>query len=249
LPNLLAAVGRNIDRGLKEAALFEIGPHFEGDQPSDQKSMAAGLRAGRGAPRHWSVTLRPVEPFDAKADALAAIAAAGGPADGLQVSPDAPAWYHPGRSGSLKLGPKLIARFGELHPRILMAFDIKVPVVAFELFLDALPFPKVRQGKARPPFRPSAFQAIERDFAFVVDQTVSADTVLRAAKSADKALITDVTLFDCYTGVHVPDGKKSLAIQVTLHPTDRTLTDVEIESISATIVGAVTRATGGVLRN
>jgi phenylalanyl-tRNA synthetase beta chain len=248
LPNLLAAAGRNEDRGAKEVALFEMGPQFEGDRPQDQKEMAAGLRAGRTAPRHWARSGRPVEMLDAKADALAAIAAAGGPGDSLQVGTDAPSWYHPGRAGCLKLGPKVLAWFGALHPRLLAQMGVKAPVVGFELFVDAIPLPKIKATKARPPFKPSPFLSLERDFAFVVAATVPADAVLRAARGADKALIADVTVFDLYEGSHVGEGKKSLAIQVTLQPFDKTLTDAEIDAVAAKIVAAVGVATGGVLR-
>jgi phenylalanyl-tRNA synthetase beta chain len=246
MPNLLGAVARNADRGQKDIALFEIGPQF--DSPERQTLVAAGVRGGRMVARHWATQARPVDAFDAKADALAAVAAAGGPADGLQVGADAPSWYHPGRSGALKLGTKVVAWFGELHPRALAALGAKGPVVGFELFLDALPLPKVRQGRARPPFQPSPFQPIERDFAFLVDRSVPSDAVLRAARGADKALIADVLLFDVYVGTNLAENQKSLAIQVVLQPRERTLTDAEIEAASARIVDAVVKATGGSLR-
>jgi phenylalanyl-tRNA synthetase beta chain len=248
LPNLLSAVARNADRGFKDVALFEIGAQFKGDRPEDQQTIAAGLRSGQTALRHWSGTPRTWDALDAKADALAAIGAAQGPTDSLQVFAEAPAWYHPGRSGSLKLGNKTVAWFGEIHPRILAAFDIKEAVVGFEIVLDMLPPLKVKAGKGKAGFRPPALQSVERDFAFVVDATVPADQVLRAAKNADKALITGVSLFDVYEGQHMEQGKKSLAIQVTLQPTDKTLTDVEIEAVAAKVVEAVVKATGGALR-
>ncbi|PKU22743.1 phenylalanine--tRNA ligase subunit beta [Telmatospirillum siberiense] len=249
LANLVAAAGRNADRGFRDISLFELGPEFNGDQPGDQRLVAAGIRAGRAAARHWAEQARPVDAFDAKADAAGAVAAAGGPAEGLQVVAEAPAWYHPGRSGSLKLGPKtVIASFGEIHPRVLAALDIKGPVVGFEVFLEAVPLPKVRPTKAKSLLKVSPFHAIERDFAFVVDRSVSAEAVLRAAKGADKALISDVLLFDLYEGPHVGEDKKSLAIQVTLQPVEKTLTDAEIEAIAAKVVDAVGKATGGELR-
>ncbi len=248
LPNLLAAAGRNADRGIKDVALFEQGPQFHGDLPGEQQAMAAGLRVGRSGARHWMQAARAVDVFDAKSDALAGIAAAGGPADGLQVVAEAPAWYHPGRSGSLKLGPKTVAWFGEVHPGVLAAIDLKGPAVAFEMFLDAVPLPKAKATRAKPLLKVSPFQPIERDFAFVVDRSVAADAVVRAAKSADKALITDVLVFDLYDGSHVGEGKKSLAIQVTLQPVEKTLTDVDIEAVAAKVVDAVGKATGGALR-
>jgi phenylalanyl-tRNA synthetase beta chain len=248
LANLVAAAGRNADRGFKDIALFELGPEFNGDQPEDQRLVAAGIRAGRAEARHWAGPVRAVDAFDAKADAAGAIAAAGGPADGLQVMAEAPAWYHPGRSGSLKLGTKVIAVFGEIHPRVLAELGIKGPVAGFEVYLDAVPLPKIRATKAKALLKVSPFQAIERDFAFVVDRSVSAEAVLRAAKGADKTLISDVLLFDLYEGQHVGDDKKSLAIQVTLQPVEKTPTDAEIEAIAAKVVSAVGKATGGVLR-
>jgi phenylalanyl-tRNA synthetase beta chain len=248
LPNLLAAVARNADRGFKDSGLFEIGAAFKGERPEDQQSIAAGLRAGHAGPRHWSGAPREWDALDAKADALAAIAAAQGPTDSLQVVAGAPSWYHPGRSGSLKLGNKIVAWFGEIHPRILAHYDIEGRVVGFEIDLGQLPPLKVKANRAKPAFRPPALQPVERDFAFVVDAAVTAEAVLRAAKNADKALIAGVSLFDVYQGQHMEPGKKSLAIQVTLQPIDKTLTDAEIEAVAAKVVEAVVKATGGALR-
>ena len=249
LPNLLAAIARNAARGFKDAGLFEIGAGFKGDRPKDQRSFAAGLRAGRASPRHWSGSARPWDALDAKADALAAIGAAQGPTESLQIGAEAPAWYHPGRSGCLKLGNKIVAWFGEIHPRILAVYGIEERVVGFELELGQLPPLKVKATRAKPAFHPPVLQAVERDFAFVVDAKIPAESVLRAAKNADKTLIAAVSLFDVYEGQHVEPGKKSLAIQVTLQPTDKTLTDAEIEAVAAKVVEAVIKVTGGVLRS
>ncbi|HXP12097.1 MAG TPA: phenylalanine--tRNA ligase subunit beta, partial [Stellaceae bacterium] len=249
LPNLVAAARRNADRGLGDVSLFEVGPQYAGDQPEDQRLVAAGVRAGLAAPRHWAAPAREVDAFDAKADALAAIAAAGGPAEQLSAVAEAPDWYHPGRSGALKLGNQTLAWFGELHPSVLAALDMRGVVAGFELFLDALPPTKARPTKARPALKVSALQPIERDFAFVLDASVPADAVVKAAKSADKALIVDVAVFDLFAGKGVGEGKKSLAIQVTLQPVERTLTDAEIDAAAARIVAAVTKATGGTLRS
>jgi phenylalanyl-tRNA synthetase beta chain len=164
------------------------------------------------------------------------------------VKAGAPAWYHPGRSGTLALGPKALATFGEIHPKILAAFDLKGPVAAFEVILDAIPEAKSK-GKARSMFTPSPYQAIERDFAFVVESKVTADEVLRAAKGADRALIESVTIFDVYEGKGVPEGKKSLAIAVRIQPRDKTLTEPEIEALVQKIVAAVAKATGASLRS
>jgi len=249
LPNLLAAAARNSDRGSKDIALFEIGPQFKGTAPQDQQAMAAGLRAGSSGARHWAVPARACDLFDAKADMLAALISAGAPVDRLQIGTETPSWYHPGRSGCLSLGNRPLAWFGEIHPGLLDAFDLALPAAAFEIALDALPPLKIKSGRARPPFRPPPLQAILRDFAFVVDRTVSADIVLRAARNADKTLITSVTLFDVYEGPSLGEGKKSLAIEVTLQPVDRTPTDAEIEVVAGRVRQAVVAATGGQLRD
>jgi phenylalanyl-tRNA synthetase beta chain len=249
LPNLVAAAGRNADRGTKDLGLFEIGPQFDGPEPGQQRQVAAGIRAGRAVPRHWLEKTRAVDVFDAKADLLAAITAAGGNPDSFQVAAGGPGWYHPGRSGTLKLGNKPVAYFGELHPGTLGALDVKGPIVAFELFLEALPPQKAKATKAKPALKLSPFQALERDFAFVLDATVAADQVVRAARNADKALVADAAVFDLYEGPNVGEGKKSIAVTVTLQPTEKTLTDEEIEAVAKKIVDAVVKATGGVLRS
>jgi phenylalanyl-tRNA synthetase beta chain len=246
LPNLVEAARRNADRGFPDVALFEVGPLYHDDTPEGQASVAGGLRAGRLGPRDWHQ--RPGEPdlFAAKADALAALAAAGAPVDSIQVSGDPPSWFHPGRSGVLRLGPTVLGYFGELHPELLDAFAVKGPVAAFEATIEAVPLP--RGGRARPLLRLSVFQPVERDFAFVVDRGVAAETLLRAARGVDRKLVSDIRLFDVYEGKGLPDGKKSLAIAVTLQPQDATLTDAEIEAFSQKLVAAVEKATGGALR-
>jgi len=249
LPNLIAASGRNVDRGAKDGSLFEIGPEFPTDTPGAQRNVAAGLRWGRTGPRHWSETPRPVDAFDVKADLLAAIAAAGGVTESsLQVVTEAPSWYHPGRSGSVKLGRTVVAVFGEIHPRLLAEFGVKGPLVGFELYVDALPLPKPKATKAKALLKASPFQSVERDFAFVADRSVASDALVKAAKAADKQFITDVAVFDLYEGPHVGEGKKSLALQVTLQPVEKTFTDVEIEALATKVVEAVTKATGATLR-
>lgn len=248
LPTLLAAAGRNADRGYPDVALFEIGPAYRDDTPEGQLLVAGGLRAGAFAPRHWAGGNREPDALDAKGDALAALAACGAPVDNLQVGRDVPDHYHPGRAGALRLGPKVLAYFGELHPGLVDKRGLRGRVAAFEAFLEAIPAAKDKTGALRPALKVSPFQPLTRDFAFIVDAQVEADKVLRAAKGADKQLVTAVELFDLYAGKGVEEGKKSLAIAVTLQPQDRTLTDAEIEAVSQKIVEKVLKATGGTLR-
>ena len=246
LPSLLAAAQRNTARGFSDLMLFEIGAQFESGMPGAQNNVAAGLRLGVGA-RSWTHSSHAADVFDAKADMIAIVEATMGGAMTAPIKPGAPAWYHPGRSGTLALGTRTLGLFGELHPRILQAFDLKGPVAAFEVFLDAIPEPKVK-GKARAAFTPSPFPAVERDFAFVVDAKVAAEDLLRSARNVDRVLIERIDVFDVYEGKGVPEGRKSIAISVRLQPKDRTLTDAEIEAVAQKIVAAVTKATGGTLR-
>jgi phenylalanyl-tRNA synthetase beta chain len=245
LPSLLAAAGRNVARGFSDLMLFEIGAAFASGMPEEQQTVAAGIRIGAGV-RSWAKATHPADAFDAKADMLAALEAAMGSAMSAPVKAEAPSWYHPGRSGTLALGPKVLATFGELHPKVLARFDLKGPACAFEIFLDAIPEPK---AKARPLFSPSPYQAVERDFAFVVDAKVTADEIVRAVKNAERVLTEWVSVFDVYEGKGVPEGKKSVAIAIRLQPKDKTLTDAEIDAIAQKIVAAVSKATGATLRS
>jgi phenylalanyl-tRNA synthetase beta chain len=245
LPNLVDAARRNADRGFPDLALFELGPLHRDDTPEGQITAAAGLRAGRLGPRHWQAGARDADLYAVKADALAALAAAGAPIDNVQTAGDPPPWYHPGRAGSLWLGPTVLGHFGELHPDLLAAFDAKPPIAAFEVFLDAVPASRL---KARPPLKLSVFQPVERDFAFVVGRDVAAETLLRAARGVDRNLVAEIRLFDVYEGKGLPDGKKSLAISVVLQPQEATLTEAAIDAFSARLVAAVEKATGGTLR-
>lgn len=240
--SLALAAARNAARGFGDVALCEIGGAYRADA---QLAVAAGVRAGLTA-LNWGAPARAVDWLDAKGDAVAVLMALGVPMAAVQVSADAPGFYHPGRSGVLRQGPKVVlATFGELHPRLRAALDIPGPAVAFEVFLDAVAEPK-RRRKGVPDL--PAFQPVRRDFAFLVDEGVAAETLLRAARNADKALIADVALFDRYAGEKLPEGKVSLAIQATLQPRERTLTDAEIEAAAQKIVAAVAKATGATLR-
>ncbi len=248
LPNLLAAAARNQARGVADVSLFEVGPQFPGSKPEDQQSVAAGIRVGKTGPRHWSAAPRGFDAYDVKADAQAVLADLGLPADRAQIVTEAPSWYHPGRSGAMRLGPMVLAVFGELHPAVLKALDVKGPAAAFEIYFDNLPAAKPKKSAAKPHLVLSALQAVARDFAFVVDADVDASRVINAAYAADKTLITEVSLFDVYEGKGVGEGKKSLAINVVLQPVDKTLTDAEIEAVADKVIAGVVKATGGELR-
>jgi len=246
LPSLLGVANKNGARGFHDLMLFEIGAQFENGMPGGQETVAAGIRTG-SAVRSWTKSSHAPDAIDAKADMLAVLEAAMGGAMTAPVKQGGPSWYHPGRSGTLALGPKTLAVFGELHPAVLEAFDLRAPVSAFEVFLDRIPEPKSK-GKTRSPFQPSPYQASERDFAFVLDAGVPADDVVRAAKNAERQLVEQVEVFDLYEGKGVPEGKKSLAITVRLQPKEKTLTDAEIDQIAQKIIAAVKKATGGELR-
>ncbi len=254
LPGLITSIGRNIDRGIADLGLFEVGPIYSGDEPSDQFTSAAGVRrgaaGGSGSARHWADGAPSVTAFDVKADVLAVLEACGAPVGSVQITEAGLSSYHPGRSGAITLGPKtVLAVFGEIHPRVLDALDVEGPVVGFEVDIGALPQPKAKFTKTKKALDASDLLAVERDFAFVVETDVAAGTLMRAAKGADKNLITDVALFDVFEGDAVGEGKKSLAIAVTLQPRDKTLTDADIEAVSAKVIGAVKKATGGTLRS
>ncbi len=247
LPGLLLAAARNQARGIMDLALFEVGHAFQGGEPEEQHMQMAGLLVGRTGPKDVQGGARAVDLFDAKADAEAILAAIGAPAK-VQVLRDGPAWFHPGRHGRICLGPrKMLAVFGELHPRILQAMDIKGPAVAFTLYPAEIPLPR-KTSATRGALEINDLQAVERDFAFVVDAQVEALTLINAAAGADKALIEDVRIFDEFIGGNLGEGKKSLAMTVRLQPKGVTLKEADIETVSAKIIEKVTKATGGTLR-
>ncbi|MBV1692830.1 MAG: phenylalanine--tRNA ligase subunit beta [Hyphomicrobiales bacterium] len=253
LPGLLAAAARNQNRGFRDLALFEVGQAYRGDRDTDQLMCATGVRTGAstlvGAGRHWREAAGEASLFDVKADVVAVLAAAGFDVAKAQVTRDAPAWFHPGKSATLRLGPKtVLAHFGELHPATLALMDVTGPAAAFEVLLDALPKEK-RKSRARPPMAAADLLPVTRDFAFVVAETVAAGDIVKAALAADKALIRDVAVFDLYTGTGLPPGHASVAIEVTIQPSDRTLTDAEIEAVGKKVVAEVQKATGGQIRS
>ncbi|GMB80811.1 phenylalanine--tRNA ligase subunit beta [Shinella zoogloeoides] len=257
LPGLLTAAQRNADKGYGDVAIFEVSGTYENDRPEGQRRVAGGIRRGTaslsGSGRLWSNAAKgggkPVDVYDAKADALAVIEACGLPMGNVQIEPGAPGWYHPGRSGTIKMGPKIVlGYFGEFHPKALGALDVSGALCGFEIFVDAMPEPKKKATRTKPALDLSPFQAVKRDFAFVVDKAVEAGAIVRAATGADRKLIAAVNVFDVFEGVSVGEGKKSIAIEVVFQPTDKTLTDEDFEAVTAKIVGNVVKTTGGTLR-
>lgn len=253
LPGLLAAARRNANRGVNDAALFEVGQVFHTDQPDGQFTYATGIRSGTaklgGAGRHWQGGGDLVDVFDAKADLAALLDSLGQDISKMQLVAEPADWAHPGRGGRLQLGPKLIIGwFGELHPALVSELDLEGTYVVFELNLDAIPAPRKKATRAKPALNLSDLLPLSRDFAFVVKSEIAAEDISKAALSADKKRVTNVGVFDVYEGEHVGEGMKSVAIAVTIQPRDKTLTDEEIEEISAGIIGKVEKATGGVLR-
>ncbi|MER8647608.1 phenylalanine--tRNA ligase subunit beta [Mesorhizobium sp. M0586] len=253
LPGLIVAAQRNADKGIGDVALFEVSGTYEGDGPDQQRRVAAGVRRGTakldGSGRSWAGNSGPVGVFDAKADAIAALEACGAPVDRLQIEPGGPAWYHPGRSGTIKLGPKtVLGTFGEFHPKTLEGLDVSGPICGFEVYIDAVPEPKAKPTKTKPKLELSAFHAVKRDFAFVVDKAIEAGTLVRAALAADKKLITGVSVFDVFEGASLGTAKKSIAIEVSIQPVEKTLTDEDFEALAKRIVDNVGKQTGGLLR-
>jgi phenylalanyl-tRNA synthetase beta chain len=250
---LIMAAQRNADRGSLDTAMFEVGQIFKGDMPDDQFMAATGVRRALaqsiGAGRHWSSKAVPVDAFDAKADAFAVLAAAGAPAQAMQVVPGGPAWFHPGRSGTIQIGPQnVLGHFGELHPRILEALRAEGPLVAFEVILERIPESKPKATRAKPILDLPPFQPVTRDFAFVVDRAVKAGDIVRTAQAVDRKLIVGVSVFDVYEGAGIEAGKKSVAIAVTIQPRDKTLTEAELDALAAKLVAEIGKRTGGVLR-
>jgi phenylalanyl-tRNA synthetase beta chain len=253
VPGLAMSAQKNFDRGFADVALFEVGQVFTGDKPEDQLQAATVVRRGAAksgaSGRHWSGSSKSVDVFDAKADALAILASAGAPVDKVQIVSGGPAWLHPGRSGTIQLGPKaVLGYFGELHPSALEALDVEGPIAVAEIILDRAPEPKARPTRTKPKLELSPFQPVSRDFAFIVDRTVAAADIVRAAESADKKLVSGVEVFDLYEGKGIPDGKKSIAIAVTLQPFEKTLTDAEIDAVAKKIVEEVAKKTGATIR-
>lgn len=246
LPGLLAAAARNLARGAAGVRLFELGRRYLAD---GERPTLGLVLAGDSEGRHWrSGKARPFDAFDAKAEALAILASAGAPADSLQAIAPAASVYHPGRSARLSLGPKTaLAEFGELHPATLKAFDLAGPVVAAEIFLDAIPQKRGGSGRMRPAYAPPALQAVTRDFAFLVPEALAADQLLRAVRGADRQAITGVELFDRFTGQGVPEGQKSLAIEVTLQPAEKSFDEAALKALSDRIVAAAAKL-GATLR-
>jgi phenylalanyl-tRNA synthetase beta chain len=247
LPGLLQAASRNQARGFSDMALFEVGPAFHGGEPEEQHLQVSGLLIGQTGPKDVHGEARPVDLYDAKADAEAVLAAIGAPAK-MQIQREGAEWWHPGRHGRFCLGPKkTLAVFGEIHPKVLAVLDIKGPAMGFTIWPEAVPMPR-NTSATRPALHLSDLQAVERDFAFVVDQGIEAITLVNAAAGADKALIQEVRVFDEFIGGRLGEGKKSIALRARLQPKEATLTDQDIEAASQKIIQKVLKATGGELR-
>jgi len=248
LPGLLQAAGRNVDRGFPDVALYEVGPFYRGDGPSDQRQAVTAVRLP-DPPRRWDG--KADDPlFALKADVFALLAELGAPVASLQlVQGVARPWWHPGRSASVQLGPKTtLAEFGELHPATLRALDVEGPAYGFELVLDNIPTPKPRATKTRPALKLSPLMPLSRDFAFLVDEDRAAGELVRAVAGVDRTLIAEARVFDVYRGPGVPAGQKSVAVEVRIQPREATLTEAEIEALSARIVAAAEKAVGARLR-
>lgn len=253
LPGLIAAAQRNADRGFGNVALFEVSDCYGDDTPIGQHRVAAGIRRGTakltGSGRFWTGNSSDVNVFDAKADALTVLQACGVDTSKVQIEPSTPVWYHPGRSGAIKLGPQvLLGYFGEFHPDCLETLDVTGPLCGFEIFMDNVPEPKAKATKTRPPLLLSPYQAVKRDFAFVVDKNVDGALVMRAAMTADKKNVQSVQIFDVFESDQIGENKKSVALEVSIQPSDRTLTDDELETIGQKIISNVMKLTGGSLR-
>ncbi|QJF52732.1 phenylalanine--tRNA ligase subunit beta [Roseobacter ponti] len=247
LPGLLQAAARNQARGFADMALFEVGPGFHGGEPGEQHLLVSALLVGRTGPKDVHGASRAVDVFDVKADAEAVLAAMGAPAK-VQIMRTGRDWWHPGRHGVICLGPKkVLGVFGEVHPRVLEAMEVKGPAMAFTLWPAEIPLPR-KAGATRAALAISDLQAVERDFAFVVEAQTEALTLINAAMGADKALIEDVRVFDEFVGGSLGENRKSLAITVRMQPKDQTLTEKDIEAVSAKVIEKVTKATGGTLR-
>jgi phenylalanyl-tRNA synthetase beta chain len=244
LPLLLEALQRNIARGYKDLALFELGNQY---QVEGEVLMASGVRGEVTGSRHWLTPPREVDLFDAKADVYAVLGSCGLEASSLPIIREAPEWYHPGRSGKLMLGAQTpLAYFGELHPSILEVFEIEGPVVAFEVFIEVIPNLK-KAKKNAPAFSP--YQAVERDFCFILDNAVQADKLVQLVQKIDKSLIKAVSIFDVYEGKGIPQGKKSIALSIRLEPEEHTLTEAEITSLSSKIIEEAQKKLGAELRS
>ena len=252
IAGLLNAAQRNRDRSINDPALFEVGQVFDGDGEDQQFTAAAGVRAGSaqltGAGRHWLGVAGAVDVFTAKADLMALLSGLGLDPEKLQITRDVPGWFHPGRSGAVKLGPKVtLGVFGEVHPGVLAALEVDGPAVAFEARLENLPAAR-RKTRSKGALNMSDYQPVRRDFAFVVDSDTLASDLVRAARGADKSTISEVRVFDVFEGRSLGDGKKSIAIEVTMQPTSATLTDEDIDAVSQKVVAQVKKATNGEIR-
>jgi phenylalanyl-tRNA synthetase beta chain len=247
LPNLIQAAQRNINKGIEDISIFEVGPIFIGDNPNEQLNTISGIRLGNKVKRDWKKTSVRFDFYDIKSDVLETLNSIGIPKNSLKVYSDAPHYFHPGRSATFKIGQTIIANFGQIHPEINEFYGLKFPIIGFEIFPDNIPIPK-KNKTARPMLKVATLQSVTREFAFIVDNLMESEKLVQVAKSSDKTLISDVVIYDIYEGDKIPNGKKSIAIKVVIQPVDETLTDKDLERISSDLITAVNKKLSGTLR-
>ena len=247
LPNLIQAAQKNINKGVEDISIFEVGPIFIGDNPNEQLNTISGIRLGNKVKRDWKKTSVRFDFYDIKSDVLETLNSIGVPKNSLKVYTDAPHYFHPGRSATFKIGQTIIANYGEIHPEITNFYGLKSSLFGFEIFPNNIPTPK-KNKTARPMLKVVSLQSVTREFAFIVDNSIESEKLIQVAKSSDKTLISDVIIYDVYEGDKIPSGKKSIAIKVIIQPIDETLTDKDLERISSDLIADVNKKLSGALR-
>ena len=248
IPTLLVAAQRNLNVGIDTLSFFEVGPIFKGDKPDDQISTISGLRLGTKVKRDWKNSSKDFDFYDVKLDVLKTLEAIGANVNSLQTYENTSGYFHPGRSAVLKIGQKLIANLGEIHPGILDFYGFEKSILAFEIFYENIPMPK-KVKVSRPMLKMSPLQSVTREFAFVIDETTPAEKLVQIAKSTNKDLIKEVLIFDVYKGENIPKGKKSIAIKIIIQPNLETLTDDDLEKISSDLINVIDTKLSGSLRS
>jgi phenylalanyl-tRNA synthetase beta chain len=247
LPNLIQAAQKNINKGVEDISIFEVGPIFIGDNPNDQLNTISGIRLGNKVKRDWKKTSVRFDFYDIKSDVLETLNSIEVPKNSLKVYTDAPHYFHPGRSATFKIGQTIIANYGEIHPEIISFYGLKSSLFGFEIFPNNIPTPK-KNKTARPMLKVVSLQSVTREFAFIMDNSIESQKLIQVAKSSDKTLISDVIIYDVYEGDKIPSGKKSIAIKVIIQSIDETLTDKDLEKISSDLIADVNKKLSGALR-